>query len=656
MRFVAFDTETERFRPGRMAPELVCLSFQFAGLDAQIIDRHDAHKWILEQLLDPGITLVGHNVAYDLAVLGAEWPDLVPLIFAAYDADRITDTMIRQQLLQIATGTFKFDHHGHHQDYSLEGVAARVAGMMLTKDDLRTSYGALRDVPLHLWSAEALAYPIHDAEATLAVALKQEEHVQYIPSQFHEARAAFWQHLMSCWGLRTDARGVESLRRGTQEALDRILITLQEAGLVRANGKRDTKKAMARMLGVFPDCPRTPPSSMHPDGQPKLDGTTCEDSGDALLIMYAEYTTLNKVLSADVKLLEGGLEYPIHPRLGLAETGRATCSKPNIQNLRRMPGVREAFVPRPGYVIIDADYNTLELWALAQVLLLLFSHSELANVLNSGRDPHTALAAEMLGISYEEAVHRNKDKSDKEFQAARSSQGAKGANFGFPGGLGPVKFVNFAKSGGVAMPADPDPQQDTYFDRKLGHEVYLPGYARACWLRDMWFQRWPEMEAYFQHIGNIDEVVIPGTGMIRAGAPFCARANTYFQGLGAAATKKAGWLIAKACYVDQSSPLFGSRPFAVIHDQFLIETPEGPGAHDAAMEVRKLMRDGAREVMPDCVPDIVPLLSRYWSKNAKDIYDAENHLIPWLPELQGQPGVYIHNDNGDLVPWVKKAA
>ena len=179
------------------------------------------------------------------------------------------------------------------------------------------------------------------------------------------------------------------------------------------------------------------------------------------------------------------------------------------------------------------------------------------------------------------------------------------------------------------MPADPDPIKDTYYDKKLGRDVYLPGYARACWLREAWFKRWPEMAPYFDHIGKIDEVVIPCTGMIRADAPFCARANTYFQGTGAAVTKRAGWLLAKACYVDRTSVLFGSRPVAVIHDQFLVETPEGPTMHEAAVETARIMQQGAREMMPDCVPGVVPLLCRYWSKEARDVYDENGRLVPW---------------------------
>lgn len=606
---VAFDTETACFGPGNMAPPLTCVSFEYEeNRGARLVHQTEAQD-LVATWLAASSTLVGHNVAYDMAVLMAEYPDLIGPIFTAYEEDRVTDTMIRQQLLDIAQGCYRgyADEHGvwHKHNYSLLDVTRRLTGRLLEKDEWRMRYGEFRDVPLDWWPEGARHYPKEDARATLDCYLVQEAGKDLIPSQYHEARAALALHLMSVWGLRTNAAGVEQLRAATQAQLDDVIGVLREAGFVRADGSRDTKAAAARMEAVMgARCRRTP------TGRPQLDGDSCDASEDPLLVDYGQYTTLGKVLSTDVPMLEAGTVTPVHTRFNLAESGRTTSSGPNIQNLRRLPGVREAFVPRPGHVFAMADYGALELWSLAQVQLHLFGRSHLAEVLNSGRDPHTALAADILGITYEDAAKRKKDPHDKELGHAR--QLSKAANFGYPGGLGPVKFVKFAASSGINISLE------------TGKE-----------LRAAWFKRWPEMEPYFAHINDLTNnpareatVVLPVTGMIRSGASFCAAANTYFQGLGAAAAKRALWLLAKACYADATDALYGCRPCAFIHDEIIVEVPDDDRAAERAERLSHLMREGARQVMSECVPPAEPILTRYWSKNAIPI-KKDGQLVPW---------------------------
>ena len=108
MKVVAFDSETALFRPGAMAPEAVCLTWQTPGQEPQIIHADDPEVLpLVRSWLTSDTLLVGHHVAYDFAVVCAKWPEIVPLVFRAYDADRITDTKLRQQLLDIAAGEFR---------------------------------------------------------------------------------------------------------------------------------------------------------------------------------------------------------------------------------------------------------------------------------------------------------------------------------------------------------------------------------------------------------------------------------------------------------------------------------------------------------------------------------------------------------------------
>lgn len=89
MRHFYLDTETRLFAPGYMAPKIVCLQYCFDTGPAVLLhgraDRTKMLDLVRDCLRDPGCTLVGHNVAFDLVCLAAEDPDLLPLIFAAHE-------------------------------------------------------------------------------------------------------------------------------------------------------------------------------------------------------------------------------------------------------------------------------------------------------------------------------------------------------------------------------------------------------------------------------------------------------------------------------------------------------------------------------------------------------------------------------------------
>lgn len=642
----AFDTETCLFRAGVKAPELVCISYQTPGEEPGIVHADDpAALTLVTSWLTRGELLVGHNVAYDFAVLGAKWPHLVPLIFKAYDEDHVTCSKVRQQLLDIAGGQFrgylrKFEKAvcTEHEDcdpeacpqakikkggrwipytYDLDQVAYRANGRRLDKDTWRLRYGEFLHVPLDEWPEGARLYPMEDARATLDVFLKQEEHVQYTPDQFRQARAAWALHLTSVWGLRTHAPGVNKLEHETLGALAEIEGGLKEAGLVRSGGKKDgsrnVKAARAYMVQVCEKLGK--PVRLTNKGGVSLDSDACEASEDDLLEDYAELTSLKNVLSKDIPVLRAGTVFPVHTTFGLAASGRSTSAKPNVQNPRRLEGIRECFIPRVGKVFAQADFSGLELHTLAQCCVTLFGQSQLAEVLNAGFDPHTAFAADILMISYEEAVRRN-EAGDKLVDNAR--QTAKVANFGFPGGLGYESLCVFArKTYGVLLTEE-----------------------RAKELKQQWMDRWPEMRLFFKYVSDlIDEDT--GEALVkqlfsdrwRGGCFYCAACNTFFQGLGADAAKRAHYLVTRACYSEPKSVLYGSRVVNMIHDELLVETDDNDRAHDVAIELGRLMCQGADEFLPNVPSRIKPLLARRWSKKSKPVFDNNKRLVPWEMKL-----------------------
>ena len=398
------DTETERFRAGCTAPPVVCMQYCVDDGPAVLMTKPgdfvcadgrsgtmrsgtgqaagNEFPNLLASWLSGGATLVGHNIAYDLACLCALEGALLPLVFRAYRENRITDTMWRQKLADIGRGKYRgFQAKGGwvQLNYDLGSVGGR-HGFRVNKDDpWRLYYGLLADVPLADWPGlrvtvpklkddapdldkqgqpimvnlageDAIAYGLGDPVATRAAFVGQAQ--RYEPAllcdEFNQARKFWGLHLAEVWGLRTSLRGVLDLERGALARVDELGAMLQEgpSPLVRADGSRDTKAAQARIVAVSKEAGIA--HRLTKGGAPCLDSDACNSSGDPLLEAYAEYSSMKKVLSNDVAALRKGMIVPVHTHFDLAETGRTTSAGPNVQNPRRLAGVRECFVPR-GY-------------------------------------------------------------------------------------------------------------------------------------------------------------------------------------------------------------------------------------------------------------------------------------------------------------------
>jgi DNA polymerase-1 len=123
----------------------------------------------------------------------------------------------------------------------------------------------------------------------------------------------------------------------------------------------------------------------------------------------------------------------------IVSTGRTSCRNPNLQQIPREGGIREAFVPSPGHLLLAVDYSGIELATLAQTTFTRFGFSRMRALINEGRDLHRAFAAKILGKREDQV-------------AADERQAAKAANFGLPGGLGARTLRLYARQNyGVAL-------------------------------------------------------------------------------------------------------------------------------------------------------------------------------------------------------------
>lgn len=648
---VTFDSETYLIIPGLLAPPLVATGFKVRGEDRVEILLKDEACDRLEWHLDAGDVLIGHNVTYDFGVACAHWPSLIPKVFKAYREGRVRDSLIRQKLIDIAAGLSR----RNGQILALRNKEWVKAGYSLSdlerlylsrdrshekesEDAWRKRYHELDGVPVAQWPVDARQYVEEDVAGTEAVVLAQGRGSSALLVNEVEQNFKAWAlHLVSCWGMRSDAKAVEALDKSTaakwKEVQDRLYaegfyklqaLTPSEikegrqpdaytgevltptgkvssksnspAKYVKNTGliKHRVEKALV-VLGV--EVPKTPTN------ETKIDADTLAQTEDPLLMELGESGPIGTIRRTFLPTLQLGTVVPINTQFNtLLETGRISASQPNTNNLPREGGVRECIVPRPGFVLCSVDYDCAELRSLAQACLWLCGYSELARFFQKDPegDPHLELAASMLGISSEEAKRLKKLK-DPEILEAR--QAAKAYNFGLPGGLGIKKFVQMArKNYGVILTE-----------------------GEAAQRKEQWFSRWPEMRAYFR---IISQTVGPGGAQVmqlrpgkkphrrRGEVGYCDGANGYFQGLTADGAAEALCDVSEECYVDKGTALYGSRVLAFLYDEIITEVPADI-AHEAAFRQRDVMVAAMRRWTPDVPASAEPALMERWSKKAK---------------------------------------
>jgi hypothetical protein len=595
---VGLDFESCLIRPGLGAPPVVCAAFYYPERGApELYATGDLWAPLLELLENDRRCIVLHNGAFDMCC-ALEWaPSAIRervrrAIFAAYDADRILDTMLAQRLVEIETG----DKRGR---LALDQLCAAY-GLHVSKEEreddgreVRLSYGRYLGRPLSEYTPKAVAYALKDPQVTWAL-------FQRILQRGLVSRKALGKmcrtdlalKLTATFGLKTDPERVAALEAQAKERIADLQDIMLECGapklrrLVDAagnvhlealedengepviepfmrweRGKEQPVRNMAaikRAAAAAYSIPVTEKGAYcgDPDRLEELqnqglltDGgksrvvnmstarLVLEESGDPLLVSLAEYGEWGAVWNKDLKLFRQAVEIPFSTRFGFAATTRTTSGGPNIQNFRKKEGIRECIVARLG-ALVSTDYTGLENGTLAQVIAWTLGRRGMADKISAGWDFHSEVGASILGITYDEMLARLAGKRgpalQKEAKQARSA--AKPLNFGLPGFMQKASTVQ------------------SY--ARIGYGVNLP-VTRWQELIDLWYATQHDQVAYLLEYveslainpgqrGSLYNVPIPGSDIIRRGATRTAAANTGFQGLGAQVAGEGLYLVCRA--------------------------------------------------------------------------------------------------------------
>jgi hypothetical protein len=286
---LAFDLETHLIQQGLLAPPIVCGSYadqNSSGLltPAEIIA-------IVEEHLRNGLMVAGANISYDFGCILAVRPDLLPLIWTAYEEERVFDVLIAGTLDAIYDGRLTdgelFNKKGKKIQsgrYSLESVTEDYLGRTDAKknDVWRKSYALLDGTPIAQWPEEARQYPLDDAQNTLDVAKKQLQVCHNLHNLAAQAHAAFCAHLGAIWGLRVDPERVATLKTTVDAEIKKAQEFAIANKLLKVGGTRKepkwTKDTKFIKELVFCHPPRTRATSASAAKRSRILETRCSKS------------------------------------------------------------------------------------------------------------------------------------------------------------------------------------------------------------------------------------------------------------------------------------------------------------------------------------------------------------------------------------------
>ena len=248
-------------------------------------------------------------------------------------------------------------------------------------------------------------------------------------------------------------------------------------------------------------------------------------------------------------------------------TGRLSSTEPNLQNIpvRTDLGaeIRKMFIPKPGYVFVDADYSQIELRVLAHIA----EDRVMQEAFATGMDVHTVTAAQVFGVSPESVTPLQR-------------RHAKAVNFGIVYG---ISEFSLAEDIGVSR-YEAKAYIDSYLDHYSGVGTYMKrvvqlarenGYTQTMYGRKRYI---PELKS-----ANFN---------IRQGAERIAL-NTPIQGTAADLIK-----VAMICVDEALRKTYPEAKLLLqVHDELIVECPE-----EIAEDVAKIVSAQMESVATLSVP------------------------------------------------------
>jgi DNA polymerase-1 len=416
----AFDTETTSLN--YMDARIVGLSFaidagkamyipvahNYPGAPAQLNCEYVLKK--LKPILEnPAIKKIGQNIKYDMEVLANHDIELQGIGY---------DTMLQSYILDSASN-----------NHNMDSLALKYLGWRTIPYEEVAGKGA-KQIPFNQVSIEKAAnYAAEDADVTLQLhqklwpTLAKESGLKNIFETIELPLVSVLSRIERN-GVLIDA---EKLQAQSHE-LEQRLLELESAAYDMAGSafNLNSPKQLQEILFTKLELPilQKTPTGQASTADAVLQELALEYPFPKLII---EYRSLSKLITTYTKKLpeqinsSTGRIHTSYNQTGAA-TGRLSSSDPNLQNIpvRTAEGrrIRQAFIARPGYKLISADYSQLELRIMSHIS----KDPALLNAFERNLDVHQATAAEVLGVPLEQV-------------SADQRRSAKAINFGLIYGM-----------------------------------------------------------------------------------------------------------------------------------------------------------------------------------------------------------------------------
>ncbi|MET3724975.1 DNA polymerase I [Sphingomonas trueperi] len=522
------------------------------------IDRAEALARLKPLLEDPAVLKIGHNLKYDMIVLGRAGIRVAP-----YD-----DTIVMSFDLDAGL-------HGHGMD---ELAATHLAHSCIAyKDVVGTGKSQLNFGQVDLKAATR--YAAEDADVTLRLWRRLKPRLAYesVTRVYESVDRPLVAVLaeMEATGIKVDAAVLSKLSSDFAQQIAALEEQIHAiAGFKFTIGSpKQLGDVLFDKMGIKGG--RKGKSGVYSTDVNELERIAADkDSpGREMVLKVLDWRQLSKLKSTYTDALQAQINPHtgrVHTSYSLtgAQTGRLSSTDPNLQNIpvRTETGrqIRDAFVAEPGNVILSADYSQIELRLAAHIADVPALRTAFAN----GDDIHSLTAMELFG------------------EVNRDTRGR-------------AKTINFAILYGISrwglagrLDVTPDEAQamiNRYFERFPGINRYIAdtlreakerGYTTTLFGRKTHF---PRLKA-----SNPNE---------RAGSERAA-INAPIQGTSADIIKRAMTRMVPAL---REAGLDKVRMLLQVHDELVFELPEGD-VEAARPIIERVMATAAEPAIQLTVP------------------------------------------------------
>ena len=319
-------------------------------------------------------------------------------IFDKYDIDEHSFMDISVAAYLIHPNNDRYDYEALSKEYMSMLVMSRQE--LLGKQTVKEAYDKDDDNLLKL--ACLTSYVNYKCSDVITDILKKED--MYELYETIEMPLVFVLYDMQKFGIKVDKQALSDYSKVLVEKINVLEKEIYEAAgeEFNINSPKQLGVILFEKLGM-PNAKKT--KSGYSTAADILDKLAPDYPIVKKILEYRQLTKLNSTYAVGLVSYISG-DGRIHGTFNqtITATGRISSTEPNLQNIPiRMEmgkAIRKVFIPKDGYVFIDADYSQIELRILAHMS----GDEKLIEAYNSSADIHRATAAEVFNTPIDEVT------------------------------------------------------------------------------------------------------------------------------------------------------------------------------------------------------------------------------------------------------------